>query len=979
MRKEIWDEPPKKNTKTKKTKNTPVKKGGNTEIWDFDLDTELEDALFEEEEEILGETEAELEEAEVEAEIETELEEAEAETETEIEEEAEIEDKEDDLEYLSDSYAAQTAAAHRARSGAQRGNYDSYPKKKKKKKFSSGGEFEMMDKIIAATGILVLLVLTLTAGIYLTNSSAKKAAAAMAAVGERLETVNINGGDKFLEVAGNRPGEIQVEETEPEIDIPGEYEEKDLNISIIAALKLNSVQKDLKIKLTNKSSGKLIPNVPFAVEIKGPENLTKTDSDKDGIIYISSLKPGNYTVTVTAPEDVEGSSLKGLSASVRVKDTIDYQKIDVSDEVKSESEINAAKEDTVVKTTEESALQDTVEWVESTKTLIAGSGQTTYEEVKKTDIPNPAATAGAQNSKAVSIMTADLSNLQNETLMSTAYLPGASFRNRAFSAITLSQTTQPLTEGTTSGSDSASQPESPEGSEPTQPESSEPGSSQPESSQPESSGTPGSSESTQPSDPESSDPPESSGSSEEKPSEPQPEEKVTVSINNPGTLKVGDKKTLSLKTTGNIGKTEWKSSDDSCLSVDAVGVVTALKAGSAKVTATVTSADGKQTATADITITVAKAEEIKVKITPAGTIALKAGETLQLSAQVSGSTNTKVKWVTGKPSVATVSGEGKVSALKEGTVEIYAKAEADSSKYDYVIINVAADPASKNPLKDKNGNQLYYKDSAGKYQAATVGDYSKYDKFYKKVETGQYKYTGWQTLNGKTYYYDKNGNAVTGDQVIGGVKYSFGSDGALAKSAGVLGIDVSKHNGDIDWAAVKNSGINFVIIRCGYRGSATGVLVEDPKFKKNIQGATAAGLKVGVYFFSQAVNEVEAVEEASMTLSLIKGYSLSYPVFLDVESAGGRGDAIDYATRTKVVNAYCQTIRNGGYLAGVYANKTWLNEKFNPGGISGAKIWLAQYATAPTYNGRYEMWQYTSKGRVSGISGNVDMNLSYMG
>ena len=195
----------------------------------------------------------------------------------------------------------------------------------------------------------------------------------------------------------------------------------------------------------------------------------------------------------------------------------------------------------------------------------------------------------------------------------------------------------------------------------------------------------------------------------------------------------------------------------------------------------------------------------------------------------------------------------------------------------------------------------------------------------------------------------------------------------------MLGIDVSKHNGSINWTEVKNSGVSFVIIRCGYRGSATGVLVEDPKFKANIQGAAAAGLKVGIYFFSQAVNRVEAVEEASMTIELIRNYKISYPVFLDVEAAGGRADGLSAAARTEVINAYCQTLKNSGYTAGVYANKTWLNSKINVGSLGGYRIWLAQYAAAPTYNGRYEMWQYSSTGRISGISGNVDLNISYLG
>ena len=193
-----------------------------------------------------------------------------------------------------------------------------------------------------------------------------------------------------------------------------------------------------------------------------------------------------------------------------------------------------------------------------------------------------------------------------------------------------------------------------------------------------------------------------------------------------------------------------------------------------------------------------------------------------------------------------------------------------------------------------------------------------------------------------------------------------------------LGIDVSRWNEEIDWNKVKNAGINYAILRVGYRGSVTGVLVEDWYYKKNIEGAAAAGVPVGLYFFTQAVNEVEAVEEASMVLSQIKGYKITYPVFIDVESSGGRADGLDSGTRTRVINAFCQTIQNGGYRAGIYANKTWLAQKMNISALSGYKIWLAQYNTQVTYGGRYDMWQYSDKGSISGISGKVDMNLSYM-
>ncbi len=136
---------------------------------------------------------------------------------------------------------------------------------------------------------------------------------------------------------------------------------------------------------------------------------------------------------------------------------------------------------------------------------------------------------------------------------------------------------------------------------------------------------------------------------------------------------------------------------------------------------------------------------------------------------------------------------------------------------------------------------------------------------------------------------------------------------------------------------------------------------------------------MGVYFFSQAVNNSEAVEEASMVLELIKNYKISYPVFLDVEASGGRADGISVAARTDVIKTFCQTIQNSGYTAGVYANKNWLTTKIDTSKLNQYKIWLAQYASTPTYTGRYDMWQYKSTGKVTGISGNVDLNWSYLG
>lgn len=242
-------------------------------------------------------------------------------------------------------------------------------------------------------------------------------------------------------------------------------------------------------------------------------------------------------------------------------------------------------------------------------------------------------------------------------------------------------------------------------------------------------------------------------------------------------------------------------------------------------------------------------------------------------------------------------------------------------------------------------------------------------------EKTEYVYTGWQEIDGATYYYDPaTHEPVTGNQVIQGDVYTFGADGALNRTS--RGIDVSKFQGTIDWNAVKADGITFAIIRCGYRGYGTGALVEDSTYRRNIQGAINAGLKVGVYFYSQAINEAEAVEEASMVLSLVSSYSLPLGVYYDTESvAGGRANSISAAERTACAVAFCETIRNAGYRAGVYSYASWFYNALNFANISKYNIWIAQYRDTLSFSYKYNIWQYTGSGRVNGISTAVDMNI----
>lgn len=200
-----------------------------------------------------------------------------------------------------------------------------------------------------------------------------------------------------------------------------------------------------------------------------------------------------------------------------------------------------------------------------------------------------------------------------------------------------------------------------------------------------------------------------------------------------------------------------------------------------------------------------------------------------------------------------------------------------------------------------------------------------------------------------------------------------------SKAGAKVGIDVSKWQKEIDWDKVKNAGVDFAIIRAGYRGSSTGSLVEDPYFHANMKGASMSGIKTGVYFFTQATNEVEAVEEASMVISMVKDYMLDYPIYIDTEGAGGNGraDGLDVETRTLVCDAFCRTIENAGYEAGVYASRNWYNNRLNVSELERYSIWLAEYRSTPLYQGYYEIWQHSSKGKIEGIEGNVDLNISY--
>lgn len=195
-----------------------------------------------------------------------------------------------------------------------------------------------------------------------------------------------------------------------------------------------------------------------------------------------------------------------------------------------------------------------------------------------------------------------------------------------------------------------------------------------------------------------------------------------------------------------------------------------------------------------------------------------------------------------------------------------------------------------------------------------------------------------------------------------------------------IGIDVSSHQGEIDWEKVKSTGIDFVMIRTGYRGYSRGRINRDDFFKENIKGATEAGLKVGVYFFSQALTTAEAEEEAALVLDSIRGYNISYPIIFDwenVEAENARTNGADGELITDCAVAFCKKISKAGFTAGVYFNKSQAYDFYDLEKLAPYEFWLAEYQLVPSLYYNFDMWQYTSEGKLNGIETNVDVNLSF--
>ncbi len=206
--------------------------------------------------------------------------------------------------------------------------------------------------------------------------------------------------------------------------------------------------------------------------------------------------------------------------------------------------------------------------------------------------------------------------------------------------------------------------------------------------------------------------------------------------------------------------------------------------------------------------------------------------------------------------------------------------------------------------------------------------------------------------------------------------YYYGEDGTRLSS---LAVDVSSYQSEIDWELLKQAGVSIAFIRVGYRGyGAEGNLREDEMFRTHIEGAKAAGMRVGIYFFTQAVNYDEGVEEAQFALSLASEYTLDMPVVIDTEemnAEGARTADLGVDARTDAVVGFCETVKNAGYTPMIYSNRNWFVQKLDLTRLGEYKMWLAQYANQPDFPYLYSGWQYTGTGTIAGLGQEIDINV----
>ncbi len=313
----------------------------------------------------------------------------------------------------------------------------------------------------------------------------------------------------------------------------------------------------------------------------------------------------------------------------------------------------------------------------------------------------------------------------------------------------------------------------------------------------------------------------------------------------------------------------------------------------------------------------------------------------------------------------------------------------------FLVCGLAVLPVfAENGTWKNNEIGYWYEHTDGGY---TRDGWEKIDGKWYYFDGNGYMKTGWLQIGEEWFYLDPQGAMVTGEQQVNGVWYRFDDEsgemllgwqkvnGAWAyynksgnrvenpeQEAGSLkGIDVSVYQGQIDWNAVKNDGIQFAFVRAGHGDHKL-----DTRYRENMAGANAAGIPVGVYFYSTARSEIQAITDAQFVIDNMAGYLVSYPVVVDVEDRALQGD-LSKDQVTKIAKAFCDEIRRAGYTPMVYCDEDWYRSKIDISQLQGVEMWVARYASSYDSSISRSVWQCGSTGRINGIAGRVDIDFGY--
>ncbi|NLL77717.1 MAG: hypothetical protein GX235_10820 [Clostridiales bacterium] len=310
--------------------------------------------------------------------------------------------------------------------------------------------------------------------------------------------------------------------------------------------------------------------------------------------------------------------------------------------------------------------------------------------------------------------------------------------------------------------------------------------------------------------------------------------------------------------------------------------------------------------------------------------------------------------------------------------KLYKEKRLTASDLDFWDMYPKDDPEFVSESEDKTAEESDSKDKQ------TEGNkYSKYDEEQQAKPENDGKHTlityadgseEWVLINP---YLEKNTYDFT-KLTMKSDKMAYFQDG---KSISYLGADVSKYNGEVDFASLKDAGIDFVMIRLGARGYGSGQIMLDEKFADNIKKASEAGLDIGIYFFSQAITTDEAVEEANFVIQNLGDYKITYPIAFDMEyvkNDTARIEALSRDQKTSVTKAFLDTIKNAGHKPMIYGTKEWLIKQIDLTKLTAYDVWLAQHEDVPDYPYQFQMWQYTLEGKASGVTGEIDLNISFV-